>query len=108
MSKRKKMTEVLEVEMLAIAKEKETLQSMEAAQKKKARKEVKKAARSAVLMDLSKKFTTVSKTWAVAPNEELEPPSLGLSTPNLSYLTTTASLTLSTSLRSSAPLLCWI
>jgi hypothetical protein len=85
MSKRKKMTEVLEAEMLAIAKEKGTLQSMEAAQKKKARKEVKKAACSAVLMDLSKKFTTASKTWAVAPNEELEPPSLGLSTPNLSY-----------------------
>jgi hypothetical protein len=57
---------------------------MEAAQKKKARKEVKKA-HSADLMDLSEKFTTVSKMWAVAPNEELEPPSLGLSAPNLSY-----------------------
>ena len=70
--------------MLAIAKEKGTLQSMEAAQKKPW-KEVKKAAHSAVLMDLSEKFTTVSKMWAVAPNEELEPPSLGLSTPNFSY-----------------------
>jgi hypothetical protein len=85
MSKRMKTTEVLEAEMLAIAKEKGTLQSMEAAQKKKAWKEVKKAAHSAVLMDLSKKFTTVSKTWAIAPNKELGPPSLGLSTPNLSY-----------------------
>jgi hypothetical protein len=36
-------------------------------------------------MDLSKKFTTVSKTWAVAPNKELEPPSLGLSTLKLCY-----------------------
>ena len=52
---------------------------------KEAWKEVKKAACSAVLMDLSEKFTTVSKTWAVAPNKELEPPSLGLSTPNLYY-----------------------
>ena len=107
MSKRKKMTEVLEAEMLVIAKEKGTLQSMEAAQKKKAWKEVKKAACSAVLMDLSKKFTTVSKTWAIAPNEELEPPPLAFLLLPSPTLTATTSLTLSTSLRSTAPLLCY-